>query len=78
MRNFTMVEKIEVVHLIKSYDDKYRKYPEVPRVKYLVLPKLGPSTKKFISYNNMTYGYHKTPNLQVNGEPAHEGRLDPS
>ena len=46
-----MVEKIGVVHLIKSYGSEGRKYPEVPRIKYLVLPKyetkyqkVGPDT----------------------------------
>ena len=48
LRNFTMLKKIGAVHLIKSYGDEGRKYPEVPRVKYLVprvkylvLPKCG-------------------------------------
>jgi len=36
-RNFTMIEKIGVIHLIKSYGDENRKYLEVPRIKYLVL-----------------------------------------
>ena len=34
-----MIEKIEVVHLIKSYGGEGRKYPEVPRVMYLILSK---------------------------------------
>ena len=41
MRNFTMIEKIGAVHLIKFYGGESRKYPEVPRVKYSVLPKYG-------------------------------------
>ena len=36
-----MIEKIGAVHLIKSYCDECRKYPEVPRVKYPELPKYG-------------------------------------
>jgi hypothetical protein len=34
-----MIKKIGAVHLIKSYGGEDRKYPEVPGVKYLVLPK---------------------------------------
>ena len=41
MRNFTMIEKIGAVHLIKFYGGESMKYPEVPRVKYPVLPKCG-------------------------------------
>ena len=37
MRNFTMIEKIGAVHLIKSYGGEGRKYPEVSKIKYLVL-----------------------------------------
>ena len=52
MRNFTMIQKkIGAVHLIKSYGDEGRKYLEVLRIKYLVLPKceikyqkMGPNT----------------------------------
>jgi len=36
-----MIEKIGIVHMIKSYGGEGRKYPEVPRTKYLVLPKSG-------------------------------------
>ena len=46
-----MIEKIGAVHLIKLYDGEDRKYLEVPRIKYLVLPKyttkyqkMGPNT----------------------------------
>ena len=39
MRNFTMIEKIGAIHLIKSYGGEGRKYPEIPRIKYLILPK---------------------------------------
>ena len=46
MRKFTMIEKIEVVHLIKSYGGEGRKYTEVPRVKYLILPKCGTKYQK--------------------------------
>ena len=38
-RNFTMIEKIESVHRIKSNGGEDRKYLEVLRIKYLVLPK---------------------------------------
>jgi len=34
-----MIEKIESVHRIKSNGGEDRKYLEVPRIKYLVLPK---------------------------------------
>jgi len=40
-----MVEKIGVVHLIKSYGGEDRKYLEVPRIEYLVLPKWDPVPK---------------------------------
>jgi len=46
MRKFTMIEKIEVVHLIKSYGGEGRKYPEVHRVKYLILTKCGTKYQK--------------------------------
>ena len=46
MRNFTMIEKIGTVHLIKSYGSEGRKYPEVRRIKYLVLPKCGTKYQK--------------------------------
>ena len=32
--------------MIKSYGGECRKYPEVPRIKYLVLPKCGTKYKK--------------------------------
>jgi len=32
--------------MIKSYDGEGRKYPEVPRVKYMVLPKCGTKYQK--------------------------------
>ena len=41
-----MIEKIGAVHLIKTYGGEGRKYPEVPRVKYLVLPKCGTKYQK--------------------------------
>ena len=51
-----MIEKIGAVYLIKFYGGEGRKYPEVPMLKYLILP-MGPSTKmwdriiiKFIFY----------------------------
>ena len=44
LKNFTMIEKIGVVHLVKFYDGEGRKYPKVPRVKYLVLPKCSTKT----------------------------------
>jgi len=46
MRKFTMIEKIEVVHLIKAYGGEGSKYPEVPRVKYLILTKCGTKYQK--------------------------------
>ena len=45
-RTFTMIEKTRAVHLIESYDDQDRKYLKVPRLKYLVVKNMGPSTKK--------------------------------
>jgi len=36
-----MMEKIGAVHLIKFYGGEGRKYPEVHRIKYLVLTKYG-------------------------------------
>jgi len=42
-----MIEKIGAVHLIKSYGGEGRKYPEVPRVNYLVLPKCGTKYQKW-------------------------------
>ena len=36
-----MIDKIEAIHLIKLYGGESMKYPEVPRVKYPVLPKCG-------------------------------------
>jgi len=41
-----MIEKIGVIHLIKSYNGKGRKYPKISRVKYLVLPKGGTKYQK--------------------------------
>jgi len=41
-----MLKKIGAVHLIKSYGGEGRKYPEVPRVKNLVLPKCGTKYQK--------------------------------
>jgi len=40
------LEKIEVVYLIKFYGGEGRKYPEVPRIKYLILPKYGNQVSK--------------------------------
>ena len=37
-----MIKKI--VHLIKFYGGEDKKYPEVPRIKYLILSKLVPDT----------------------------------
>ena len=50
MRNLTIIEKIEVVHLIKFYDGEGRKYLEVSRIKYLVLPKCGIKYQKWAEY----------------------------
>ena len=47
MRNFTRIEKIGAVHLVKSYGGEDRKYPEVPRVKYLILTKCGTKYEKW-------------------------------
>ena len=41
-----MIEKIGAVHLEKSYGSESRKYPEVPSMKYLVLPKNGTKYQK--------------------------------
>ena len=44
-----MIITIGVVHLIKFYSGEGKKYPEVSRIKYLVLLKynVGPNTKKY-------------------------------
>jgi len=39
-------KKIGAVHLVKSYGGEGRRYPEVPWVKYLVLPKCGTKYQK--------------------------------
>jgi len=55
-RNFTMIEKkIEAVHLIKSYDGEGMKYPEVSRIKYLVVPKYGTKYQKVRPNINLIY-----------------------
>jgi len=41
-----MIEKTRAVHLIESYGDQDRKYLKIPRLKYLVVKNMGPSTKK--------------------------------
>jgi len=41
-----MIEKIGVVHLIKSYGSEGGKYLKVLRIKYLVLPKCGTKYQK--------------------------------
>ena len=41
-----MIEKIDAVHLVKSYGGEGRKYPEVPIVKYMVLSKYGTKYQK--------------------------------
>ena len=41
-----MIEKIEAIHLIKTYGGEGRKYPEVPRIMYMVFPKCGTKYKK--------------------------------
>ena len=46
-RNFTLIEKIGTVHLVKFYDGEGKKYPEVSRVKYQVLPKCGTKYQKW-------------------------------
>ena len=55
-RNVTMIEKkIEAVHLIKSYNDEGRKYPKVPMIKYLVLPKCGTKYQKVEPNTNLIF-----------------------
>ena len=48
-----MIEKIGSVHLIKSCGGEGRKYLEVPRIKYLVLPKCGTKYQKVGSSINL-------------------------
>jgi len=48
-----MIEKIGIVHMIKSYGGEGRKYPEVHKIKYLVLPKYGIKYQKIGSNNNL-------------------------
>jgi len=57
-----MIEKIESVHRIKSNGGEDRKYLEVPRIKYLVLPKyetkyqnVGPNTNLIYFFINTFY-----------------------
>jgi len=40
--------------MIKSYDGEGRKYPEIPRVKYMVLPKCGTKYQKVGPNTNLT------------------------
>jgi len=48
-----MIKKIGAVHLIKSYGGECRKYLEIPRIKYLVLPNCGSKYKKMRSNTNL-------------------------
>ena len=48
-----MIKKIGAVNLIKSYGGESRKYPEVPRIKYLVLPKYGTKYQKVRPTTNL-------------------------
>ena len=48
-----MIEKIGAVHLIKSYGSEGRKYPEVYRIKYLVLSKYGTKYQKVETNTNL-------------------------
>ena len=48
-----MIEKIGVIHMIKFYGGEGRKYPEVPRIKYVVLLKCGTKYKKVGPNNNL-------------------------
>ena len=41
------LKKIGAVHLIKLHDGEGRKYPEIPRVKYLVFTKCGTKYQKW-------------------------------
>ena len=51
-----MIEKkIGVIHLIKSYGGEGKKYPKVPRIKYLVLPKYRTKYKKVGLNNNLIF-----------------------
>jgi len=46
-------KKIEVVHLIKSYDDENMKYSEILRIKYLILSKCGTNYQKVRQNTNL-------------------------
>ena len=50
-----MIKKIGAVHLIKSYGGEGRKYPKVPRVKYVILPKYGTKYQKVGPNTNLIY-----------------------
>ena len=52
-RNFTMIEKLGAVYQIKSYGGESRKYLEVSRIKYLVLPKCGTKYQKVEPNTNL-------------------------
>jgi len=41
-----VIEKIGAVHLIKLYGGEDRKYPKVPRIKYMILSKYGTKYQK--------------------------------
>jgi len=45
-RNFIMIEKNRSHPSIKFYGGEGRKYPEVPRIKYLILLKYGNQVSK--------------------------------
>jgi hypothetical protein len=40
------LKKLGAIHLKKFYGGEGRKYPEIPRIKYLVLPKSGTNYQK--------------------------------
>ena len=48
-----MIEKIGTVHLIKFYGGEGRQFLEVPRIKYLVLPKCGTKYQKVRPNTNL-------------------------
>ena len=50
-----MIKKIGAINMIKSYGGESRKYPEVPRIKYLVLPKYGTKYQKVELNTNLIY-----------------------
>ena len=56
-----MIEKIGAVHLIKFYGGEGRKYPEVLRLKNLVLSKCGTKYQKVGPNTNLINFYKYFP-----------------